>query len=238
MKTKEIVAEIGMEVLVRSRGGNSETVVEIDGIDGGTISTRKIFKGVKIGDYTAFFKDFVGKNGENIVTPDYAGSTLLEKDSIYVIEPSSETHEKLEAIWKRGHEVNSIAFDYITELGGDAFLRAHCFAGGVLAVRFPKGRPSREWAYYDKKKNLYMPVQKAWVLKDAIKALPTIENAEVNKVVGFPDFQTHGRIFVFRPGIEKIIDQFIIHVDAGLYFIEGNDKKIISKADYYRLKGE
>lgn len=188
--------------------------------------------------------DIKGLNGELIYHPNYIGSKKLEKDTYILVKFGSEVYTRIQSVFSRMREVNKIAFQLCEEFGGISyFKKPGMLAGGISAIKFENGKPSKDWKKVGSKyviayENAYMPAKKDSDNQKRINDLPVIEKSEMNDIYGFPTGQFIGNEISFMPGIEKIGNDYILDVSAGCIIAIKDGVSILSKSDYYKLKGE
>lgn len=205
---------------------------------------REISQVVKNGwdGASANITDIEGVNGELIYHPNFIGSEVIEKDSHILVSAGSDVHNQILEIFNRIKQVNIEAVKLRDEIGGNGhYKNSNALAGGIGAIQFNNGKPSKDWIQFGTKSkypNVYCHKDDKSELSEKIKSLPLVQNEDMNKIYGFPTRQHVSNYVVFKPGIEKVGDDYILDVTGGCVIAIKEGMRIISKAEYYTLKGE
>jgi len=227
-----ITATVGLEVILKS--DKKKHIIE-------TISTTSYWLSSCVDEGcggSAKIGDIEGLNGEVIFHPDYIGSIQMEKDVFILVENGSDVHTKMKAVFEKRVQANKAAFALIQSFGAKSFYRqSHAFGGGIDAVVFENGKPSKEWKKGFRPKG-FMPAKSDSEISKQIKALPVVSQDEMNIIYGFPGGEFIGKNIYFMPGIETVGDDYILDVSEGCTIAIKEGMKILSKSEYYALKGE
>jgi len=187
---------------------------------------------------SAYINDIEGINGELIFHPNFIGSKNIESHTFILIEPNCEVHNKMDDVFLQMRKVNKQALAFAESIGGVAFYRKGELAGGIKAIKFEDKKPPKGWKKYGKSEGAYCPGKNPDNYTKQMELLPTIEKSVMNNIYGFPTCQLVGNNIYFSPGIETLGSNFILEVDKGCIIAIKDGMRIISKSEYYALKGE
>lgn len=233
---KEVIAEVGMQV----RHWQNEKVGVIS-----DVLTSSIMVNWGDGEYSGSdAKHFHDLKGNKLIQPIYAGSTKFEKESFISIEKSTELGQEIAKVMKKRSDCIDAANTLAKELGGTHICSAfHKLGGGIAAIEFPNGKPSADWKVMGEKgDNLFYPKIKAKELLGKIEALPTLEYEEFTSIIGFPTPQTScgekSILWISHPKMETTETHYLLIVEQGCRMAIKDGMTIVSKSEYYALKGE
>jgi len=234
---KTIIAEIGTEVMTVDY--NEKCIIADIYKEGYWLNViPNENKKSSCSSRSAEISDITGLNGETIFHPNFIGSKKTDKDIYILIPNGTKTHKEISDVFSLISEANKTALDFCLNIGGEGFCKArNCLGGGISAIKFPNGKPNKQWKKHSKVSEVYFPVDNSDV-KMKINELPTVSNEQMNKIYGFPSMQYVNNQVFTRPGIENINGDFILDVTAGSIIRINEDARVISKAEYYTLKGE
>lgn len=119
-------------------------------------------------------------------------SKTFEQTKYYAIHKNTELFGKVNAVFSKVNEVNSIADKLAIELGGTGSCKnQYKLAGGISAIEFEGGKPSDDWKQVgDKYQNLFYPKAKSKQLNAKLDELPTMDYNEMTDVIGFEQPQS------------------------------------------------
>jgi len=188
---------------------------------------------------SANINDIEGLNGELIYHPNFIGSKVMDSDTFILVEHNCEVHKKMDDVFIQMRQVNKKALAFAESIGGVGFYKKGDLAGGIVAIKFTNNKPPKGWKKYGKSEDGYCPRKGSNdEITKQINLLPSLEKPLMNDIYGFPTCQFVGNHVYFSPGIESVGDNFILDVSKGCIIAIKDGMKIITKSEYYSLKGE
>ena len=159
----------------------------------------------------------------------------------FQVSKGTATFAALSAVMDKIAACNKQARELSEAHGADAYASGSRYVGGGIAALCYKQKP--EGFKLLQYPNYYYPkaLKANRPLLDALAALPKVENAELNEVVGFKNqtvCKDGGMFFCTHYGVKVYPEHFLLAMTEGVEFEAGPDLVELLESQYLALQGK